>query len=55
MVISANFKRKKQLHNGLIIKQKDECRIKLNKPTHIEGSILELSKELMYHLLILIA
>ena len=48
--VRPTFKTKKQLDNGLIIKQKDKCRIKLKKPTHIEGRILELSKSLMYDL-----
>ena len=36
------------LHNGLIVIEKDQCRIKLNKLTHIGTNILELSEILIY-------
>lgn len=38
------LRREKQPDHGWIMIEKDKCEIKLNKPTHIEASILELSK-----------
>ena len=44
LTFKPTFRREKQLDCALIMIQKDECRISLNKPTHIGASILELSK-----------
>lgn len=38
------LRREKQPDHGWIMIEKDKREIKLNKPTHIEASILELSK-----------
>ena len=35
------FRKEKQLENGLILIEKDKCRINLNKTTDIGASILE--------------
>lgn len=40
-----SFGRGKHFDNGLTMIQKYKCSIKLNKPTHIGTSILELSKD----------
>ena len=37
-------RRKKQVDNGLIMIEKDKCRITISKPTRTKGSILELNK-----------
>lgn len=46
---SCRRRREKQLGNGLIMIEK-QMENKLNKPTHIGVSILELSKILMYYI-----
>lgn len=46
---SCRVRREKQLGNGLIMIEK-QMQNKLNKPTHIGVSILELSKILMYYI-----
>ena len=43
-----SIRRKKQFDNGLIVIEKDQCKIQLNKPTLIGARISELSKVLMH-------